>query len=285
MLDFLHYGFMQRALVSSVLVGTTCSLIGVFVVLRGMAFAGSGLAHAAFGGVALGFLLGVNPLAAAILFCLGTAGLIQAAAQKAQLRMDAAIGIFFAFTMALGVLFIGLMRRYDARVYGYLFGNVLGVTWGSLALMLGLGLVVIGTIALLYKELKFLSFDEEMAQASGLPTQLLSGVLLVLLALTVVLSIRAVGIILVEALLVTPAATAYQLTNRYGMMFVLSWVAGVLSCVAGLVLSYYLQIPSGAAIVMVATVLFALAAILSPKRRPCKTCGQSPETQTANPKS
>lgn len=275
MLDFLHYGFMQRALIGSLVVGTTCSLIGVFVILRGMAFAGSGLAHAAFGGVALGFLVGINPLVAAILFCLGTAGLIQTATRRAQLRMDAAIGIFFAFTMALGVLFIGLMRRYDARVYGYLFGNVLGVTPANLWLMLALGVVVIGTVVLLYKEFKFLSFDEELARASGLPVQMLSGLLLVLLALTVVLSIKAVGIILVEALLVTPAATAYQLTNRYGMMFLLSWLAGVVSCVVGMALSYYLQVPSGAAIVIVATVLFGLAAVFSPKRRPCKVCGRT----------
>lgn len=170
MLEFLHYGFMQRALLSCVIVGTTCSFIGVFVVLRGMAFAGSGLAHAAFGGVALGFLLAINPLFAAVLFCLGTAGLIQAATRRAQLRMDAAIGVFFAFAMALGAFFIGLMKRYDARVYGYLFGNVLGVTAGNLLLMTALGLVVIGTIGLLYRQLKFLTFDEDMAEASGLST-------------------------------------------------------------------------------------------------------------------
>jgi ABC-type Mn2+/Zn2+ transport system permease subunit len=273
--DFLHYGFMQRALLSSLIVGTTCSLVGVFVVLRGMAFAGSGLAHAAFGGVALGFLLAVNPLVAAILFCLGTAGLIQVAVRKAQLRMDSAIGVFFAFTMALGVLFIGLMKRYDARVYGYLFGNVLGVSCSNLFLTALLGIVVIATILVLFKELKFLAFDEEMAQAAGLPTQVLAALLLVLLALTVVVSIKSVGIILVEALLVTPAATAYQLTNRYGTMFLLSWLAGVASCVSGLLASYYLGIPSGAAIVIVATLLFGLAALFSPKRRPCKVCGKS----------
>jgi ABC-type Mn2+/Zn2+ transport system permease subunit len=276
MLDFLHYGFMQRALLSSVIVGSTCSFIGVFVVLRGMAFAGSGLAHAAFGGVALGFLLAINPLFAAILFCLGTAGLIQTAAGRGQLRMDTAIGVFFAFTMALGVLFIGLMKRYDARVYGYLFGNVLGVTSGNLVLMGVLAAGVVGAILVLYKELKFLSFDEEMAQASGLPTGALAGLLLALLALTVVVSIKTTGIILVEALLVTPAATAYQLTNRYNLMFVLSVAAGVTSCVAGLLISYLIQVPSGASIVLVATLLFAAAALFSPKRRRCRVCGRRP---------
>ncbi len=273
MLELLQYGFMQRAFLSCMIVGTTCSFIGVFVVLRGMAFAGSGLAHAAFGGVALGFLLAINPLFAAVLFCLGTAGLIQAATKRAQLRMDAAIGVFFAFAMALGVLFIGLMRRYDARVYGYLFGNVLGVTAGNLLVMTLLALVVIGTIAVLYRQLKFLTFDEEMAEASGLATGPLAALLLALLALTVVVSLKTVGIILVEALLVTPAATAYQLTHRYGMMFLLSWIAGVASCVIGLVVSYALGVPSGSAIVIVATLLFALSALLSPKRRKCRVCG------------
>lgn len=274
MLDFLQYGFMQRALAGALLVGTVCSIVGVFVVLRGMAFAGSGLAHASFGGVALGFLLAVNPLAMAILFCLGTAGLIQTTVRRTQLRADSAIGIFFAFTMALGVLFVGLMRRYDARVYGYLFGNVLGITTGNLVLMAALAVVVLGTVALLFKELQFLSFDEEMAEAGGLRAGLLGAVLLGLLALSVVIAIKAVGIILVEALLVTPAATAYQLTSSFRKMFLLSWAAGAVACVVGLVLSYYLQLPSGAAIVIVATLLFALAAVFSPKRRPCRVCGR-----------
>jgi len=273
MLDFLQYSFMQRALAGSLVVGLTCSIIGVFVVLRGMAFAGSGLAHAAFGGVALGFLLNLNPLLTAVLFCLGTAGLIQVAGKRAQLRLDASIGIFFAFTMALGVVFIGLMKRYDARIYGYLFGNVLGITEGNLVTMVALGAVVIGAIGLLYKELKFLSFDEEMAQASGLPTTALSALLLGLLALTVVLALKAVGIILLQALLVIPAATAYQLTNRYGMMFFLSGLCGVAACAVGLVVSYYLEVPSGAAIVIVATALFGLAMLFSPKRRKCRVCG------------
>ncbi|MEO0078896.1 MAG: metal ABC transporter permease [candidate division WOR-3 bacterium] len=277
MLDFLQYSFMQRALAGSLVVGLTCSFIGVFVVLRGMAFAGSGLAHAAFGGVALGFLLNLNPLLTAVVFCLGTAGLIHVAGKRAQIRLDASIGIFFAFTMALGVLFIGLMKRYDARIYGYLFGNVLGITQGNLVAMILLGALVIGTISLLYKELKFLSFDEEMAQASGVPTQALSALLLGLLSLTVVLALKAVGIILLQALLVIPAATAYQLTNRYNMMFVLSGLCGVVSCAVGLVVSYYLEVPSGAAIVIVATLFFAVATLFSPKRKKCQVCGKEAE--------
>uniref|UniRef100_A0A7C4GE87 Metal ABC transporter permease n=1 Tax=candidate division WOR-3 bacterium TaxID=2052148 RepID=A0A7C4GE87_UNCW3 len=272
--DFFQFGFMRNALAGSLVVATACSVIGVFVVLRGLAFAGAGLAHAAFGGVALGFLLGIDPLVTAVVFCIGTALLIQFAGREAGLKSDTAIGIFFAFTMALGVLFVGLMRRYDARLFGYLFGNVLGVTGTNLALMSVLTVAVLVVTGIWFKEFKFLCFDEEMAQASGQPTAFLSGMLLVLLAATVVVSIKAVGIILVEALLIIPAATAYQLTNRFGMMFVLSWLAAVVSCMAGLVASYYLAVPSGAAIVIVATALFGLAVLFSPKRRKCKVCGR-----------
>lgn len=271
--ELLSFGFMKNALLGAVLVSTVCSVIGVFVVLRGLAFAGAGIAHAAFGGVALGFLLGIDPLLTAILFCLVTAGLIQVSGQRAGVKADVSIGVFFAFTMALGVVFIGLMRKYDARLFGYLFGSILGVTDGNLRLMLGLTLFVLVTIGLFYKELKFLAFDEEMAAASGLKTGILSALLLALLALAVVVSIKAVGIVLVEALLVIPAATAYQLTNRYGMMFVLSWITGLVACVSGLALSCCLALPSGAAIVIVATVLFGVAVLFSPKRRRCKVCG------------
>lgn len=274
MLEFLTYGFVRNALLGSFLVATVCSLVGVFVVLRGLAFAGAGIAHAAFGGVALGFLLGVDPLLIAILFCLVTAGLIQVTGQRANLRQDTAMGILFAFTMALGILFIGFMHRYDARLYGYLFGNILGVTPGNLKIMAGLTLVVCFFIALFYKEFKFLAFDEEMAQASGLLTTTLSLLQLGLIALVVVVSIKAVGVILVEALLVIPAATAYQLTSRYGMLFFFSWLSAIGSCVIGLVLSYFLGVPSGATIVIVAAVLFALATVFSPKRRRCKVCGK-----------
>ncbi|MEO0108340.1 MAG: metal ABC transporter permease [candidate division WOR-3 bacterium] len=276
MVEALGYGFMLRALVGSLLVGTACSLVGVYVVLRGMAFLGDGLAHASFGGVTLGFLLGINPLFTAIIFTLATAGLVQLTSRRAQLRIDAAIGVFFSFTMALALVFLGLMRRYDARLYGFLFGNVLGISRENLVLMLILTSIVVLTLACLHQEFKFLTFDEELAQAQGLPTALLSGIMLGLIALCVVVSIKAVGIILVSALLVTPAATALQLTNRFSLMFLLSWIAGLVSCVLGMLLSYWLDIPSGASIVITLTLLFALATIFSPKRRTCRICARPP---------
>lgn len=276
MTEFFGYPFVTNALLGSLLVATVCSVIGVLVILRGLAFVGAGIAHAAFGGVALGFLLGIDPLFSAILFCIGTALLIQLTKKKAVLRQDTAIGIFFAFTMALGVLFIGLMRRYDARLYGYLFGNILGITRGNIILMLALTFVVLLFFALFYKEFKFIAFDEELAEASGLAVGLLSAIQMALIALTVVVSIKTVGIILVEALLVIPAATAYQLTNRYGVMFFLSWAVAVIACIVGLFLSYILAVPSGATVVIVSALLFALATLFSPKRKRCRVCGREP---------
>lgn len=274
MAELFSFGFIRNALIGALLVSTVCSVIGVLVVLRGLAFAGAGIAHAAFGGVALGFLLGIDPLVSTVVFCLVTAGLVSFTSARTALRQDTTIGIFFSGTMALGVLLIGLMRRYDARVYGYLFGNVLGITSQNIRLMIGLTALVLLVIAIFFKEFQFIVFDEEMAQASGLPVGLLNLVLYGLIALTVVIALKAVGIILVEALLVIPAATAYQLTTSYKMMFVLSWLSAMVASTAGLVLSYFFNLPSGATIVMVAVLLFFGAAIFSPKRRRCKVCGR-----------
>ncbi len=267
MLDMFQYGFMQRAFVASVLVGTVCSIIGVYVVLRGLSFIGSGIAHASFGGVALGFLLGINPLFMAVLFSLAGAGFIHLTSRKGELKMDVSIGIFFAFTMALGILFIGLMRRYDARLYGYLFGNILAVTDTDIKLLILLTALVFITIGLLFKELQFVTFDEEMAEASGVPAGRFSLILLVLMALAIVISIKAVGIILVMALIVAPAASAYQLTGDFKRMFPLSLAFGICTCLTGLLASFWFDIPSGATIVIVATLFLGLAVLFSPKRR------------------
>ncbi len=265
--EMFQYAFVQRALVGSLLVGTSCSLVGVFVVLRGLAFIGAGIAHAAFGGVALGFLLGWNPLITAVGFCLGTTGAIHLTSQAGRIRMDASIGIFYALTMALGILFVGLMKTYDARLYGYLFGNILSVTRTDLAIIAALTALVAGTVLVFFKEFQLLAFDPEVAEALGLPAGRLSFLMLTLVSLTIVLSLDAVGVLLVFALIVTPASAAYQLTYDYRLLFVLAILFGNLSCFLGLVLSYGLDVPSGATIVLTATGIFFLCLALSPKRR------------------
>ncbi len=261
------FAFVQRAVLASLLVGTSCSLVGVYVVLRGLAFIGAGISHAAFGGVALGFLLGWNPLLTAVGFCLATTGAIHATSQAGRMRLDSSIGIYYALTMALGVLFVGLMRSYDARLYGYLFGNILSVTRFDLAIIAALTSVVVVTVAVFFKEFQLLSFDPEMAEALGLRAGALSFVMLLLVALTIVLSLDAVGVMLVFALVVTPASAAYQLTYNYRALFALSVLFGNLSCLVGLALSYWLDVPSGATIVLTASALFFACLWCSPKRR------------------
>lgn len=267
MSDVLSYPFMQRALVAAVLVGVVCSVIGTYVVLKKMAFIGAGISHSAFGGVALGYLVGVSPIGIAIPFCLATAMAIGWVSRKGRVSEDTAIGIAFASTMALGALFIGLKEGYNVDLFGYLFGSILAVSESDLWLILGLGLGVIAVVILLFKELLFMSFDEEMAAVSGLPVQALYFLLLGLMALTVIVSIKIVGIILVEALLVIPAAAAFQLTRSFVRMMALSVLIGVVSGVGGLFLSYWWDLPSGATIVLTAAAIFFVCFVLSPKRR------------------
>ena len=258
-MDFWQYAFMQRALVGGVMVGLLTAVIGVYVVLRGMSFIGAGVAHASFGGVALGFLMGVNPLWSAIAFCVAVAWGIGAVTRRGGIKEDTAVGIFFASTMAFGVLLIGLMRGYNMDLFSYLFGSILAITAADLKMVLVLGVLVLATVVLLYKEFLYITFDPETARVNGLPEPFLYYLLLALVALTVVVSIKVVGIVLVSALLVTPAASAYQLSRSFGKMMALSAVFGVLSVVVGLVLSYYLNTASGATVVLTATAIFGAA--------------------------
>ncbi len=270
MLEWVHYGFMVRALISSLLVGVVCSVVGVFVVTRGLSFIGAGIAHAAFAGVTLGFLIGFSPLALAVVFSLVTVWLIQLVGKKGQLRLDVSIGIFFSLTMALAILFIGLMRSYNAEVYGYLFGNLLGVTRQDLILILIVSAVVLTLLTLFFKEYEFIIFDAEVAEAAGIPTGVLSLLLLTMIAVTVVVSLKAVGVILVFALIVTPAASAYQLTHSLRKMVGLSALFGTTASLIGLFLSYRFDLPSGATIVLTISVIFGLCTAFSPKRKQCE---------------
>ncbi len=267
MLDLLTYDFMQRSLLAAAMVGGLCSVIGVFVVLRGLAFMGAGTAHAAFAGVALGFLMGWPPLLLAILFGLATVWITGWVEEKGRMKLDVSIGILYTATMALAILFIGLMKTYNAEIYGYLFGNVLAVTSEELLTIAGLSIVVIGAIVLFSKELYFIAFDQEMAEASGVPARRIFFLLLTLIALTVVISLKTVGAILVFAMILIPASTAYQLTHSLSTLTWYSIFIGITCSVGGVLISSYWDIPSGPAIVLLATVLFFLAVIFSPKRQ------------------
>ncbi len=266
MLELLGYTFMQRALVAGALVGALCAVIGVYVVLKGLSFIGAGIAHASFGGVAIGFLLGVNPVVTAVIFCLLTAWGIGLASRRSQIKEDTAVGIFFASTMALGILLIGVMRGYNVDLFGYLFGSILAVTPQDVWATAGLGALVLTVVGLFFKELLFITFDPEMAEVTGVPAEKIYFLLLGLIAVTVVVSIKVVGIVLVSALIVTPAAAAYQLTEDFRRMMALSVVFGVGSTLGGLLLSYWLNTASGATIVLLSTLVFFIAAVFSPRR-------------------
>ncbi len=267
MIEWLTYGFIQRALLSSILVGCLCSIIGVFVILKGFSFIGAGTAHSAFAGVTLAYLLGINPLFLSILFGVGTVWIIGILEQKGKMKLDVSTGIFFTFTMALAILFIGLMKVYNAEVYGYLFGSILSVSVQDLWVMMLVSGVVLLLIFLFYKEFHFITFDQEMAEASGIPAQRLFFLLLTLIALTIVISLKSVGAILVFALIIIPAATAYQLTHSMRNMMACSVFFGISASVGGVLLSYRFDLPSGATIVLLATGFFFLSIFLSPKRR------------------
>jgi manganese/iron transport system permease protein len=262
MIDFLvapfEFGFMQRAFVGGVLVGAICALVGTYVVLRGLAFVGDALAHAAFPGVVIAYLLKGNIYLGATIFALATALAIGLVSRRGRVSYDTAIGILFAGAFALGVLLMSTIHGYTVDLFSFLFGNVLGISQRDLLLVGLLGTIVVLTIILFYKELLLLCFDPITAEAMGYPVQALNYLLLGLIALTIVISIQAVGIILVVALLVTPSATAYLLTERFFRMMILGVVLAALAAVIGLYLSYYLNVASGAAIVLVSTCLFFL---------------------------
>lgn len=266
MLELFTYDFMQRSLLAAAMVGGLCSVIGVFVVLRGLAFVGAGTAHAAFAGVALGFLMGWPPLLLAIIFGLATVWITGWVEEKGRMKLDVSIGILYTTTMALAILFIGLMKTYNAEVYGYLFGSVLSVTNEELRTIGGLSILVLGLILLFSKELYFIAFDQEMAAASGVPARRIFFLLLTLVALTVVVSLKIVGAILVFAMILIPASTAYQLTHSLTTLTWYSVVIGVTTAIAGVLISATWDVPSGPAIVLLATGVFFLSVLLSPKR-------------------
>ena len=266
MIEMLEYDFMQRSLLAAMLVGAMCSVIGVFVVLRGLAFVGAGTAHAAFAGVALAYLVGLPPLPLAIGFGLATVWLTGVMEEKGRMKLDVSIGILYTATMALAILFIGLMKGYNAEVYGYLFGSVLSVTPEELGIILALSLLVLGAILAFSKELYFIAFDQEMAEASGVPARRIFYLLLTLVALTVVVSLKTVGAILVFAMVLIPASTAYQLTHSLSHMTAYSVGIGISCATGGVMLSYLWDLPSGPAIVLLATAVFLLSVLLSPKR-------------------
>lgn len=266
LLEPLQYAFILRGLAAAVMVGVVCAVVGSFVVLRGLAFFGDALAHAILPGVAVAYLLGGasgplfwGALGAAAATALG----IGAITRGGRLREDVAIGVVFAGVFALGIALISSVRSYSTDLAHILFGNVLAITNDDLLLIAGFGLLVLATIAAFYKELVVISFDPTHAASLRLPAEPLRYLLLILIAVTVVVSLKTIGAGLMTAMLITPAASGYLLTRRLGRMMLIAALVGAGSAVIGLYLSYYVSVASGAAIVLVTTACFGAAWLAS----------------------
>ncbi len=262
----LRYPFIVRGLLASLMVGALCAVVGTYVVLRGMAFFGDALAHAILPGVALAYLLGANLFWGALAMGLVTAVGIGYLSRRGQVREDTAIGVIFAASFALGVALLSTVKSYSVDLAHILFGNILGVSNTDLIMTASLGVVVLLAVVLLYKELLVISFDPILAATLRLPTSALQYLLLIIIALTIVVSLQTVGVALMVAMLVTPAATAYLLTRRLWHMMLVGGTIGALSSVTGLYLSYYFNLASGPAVVLVCTVAFVLAFLFAPSR-------------------
>jgi len=262
MSDIFGLTFMQHAFLAGIMLSVVLAVVSFFVVLRRLAFIGVGVAHSAFGGVALGVLLGISPTLTAVVFALAVSNAIGYIASRGKLSTDTAIGIFFSLAMALGVIFIGLSDRYNVDLFGYLFGNILAITRTDLVTIAVLGGLVLISSYLFFKELLFIAFDREVAFVSGVHVTFLDHFLLSILALAVVISIKIVGIVLVSALLVIPGAAALQFTRGYRAMIAASIAIALAATLGGLFISYYADLASGATIVTLAALLFFTAFIL-----------------------
>jgi zinc transport system permease protein len=257
--DILAFDFMRNALLAALLSSVACGIIGSYVVVKKIGFISGGIAHTAFGGVGLGYYLGINPLLGVIPFSLAAALAIGLLSKKAKVAEDTAIGTFWAIGMAVGVIFIGLKPGYAPDLFSYLFGNILTVPSSDLWMIMLLDLLIIAVVWLLSKEFLAISFDEEYAAVSGLKTTVLYLVMLCLIALTVVVMVRVVGIVMVIALLTIPAAIARMFSRSLPGMMIQAVALSAVFSITGLWLSYLLDIASGATIILVAGFSFLFA--------------------------
>lgn len=270
-LSIFSYQFMQNAVLASLLGGIACGTIGVFVVLLHMPFIGVAMSHAAFAGALLGLWLGFNPLLGAFLFCLLAAAIIGPLADRGQLSADTSLGVIFSLTLGIAFLFIGLIPNTRSAALDLLWGSILTTGRGDIIILAVTTFIVITVVAVFYKEILATVFNRNIALAVGIPATLILYGIIFLTGTTITASLRSIGGLLIFSLILNPAAAAYQLTYSMKKMFVLASVFGVLSGWIGLLASYLLDIPSGAAIVITSSVIFGLSALFSPKRRARKT--------------
>ncbi len=265
MIEAIGSPFMQKAFIAGILISILTGIISVFIVLRKMSFIGAGISHASFGGVAIGFFTGINPLLTAVLYTITVALGIEATSRKGRIAEDVSIGIFYSVSMALGIALISLSKSYNVDLFGYLFGNILAITKGEILLTLILTLTVTGIIFIFLKELFLITYNEELARVSGIHVKLLNILFFIALSVSIVISIRIVGIIMVSALLVIPGATARLFAKSLLSMITISCTTAITSVITGLFLSYEHDIASGASIVLTASAIFFISLLLKKK--------------------
>ncbi|MGM0770442.1 MAG: metal ABC transporter permease [Halobacteriota archaeon] len=258
MIELIQYEFMRNALFAGLLASIACGIIGVYVVVKKIVFISGGIAHASFGGIGISYFLGINPIFGVLPFSLFSALTMGTISKRSDVPEDTIIGILWSLGMAIGIIFIGWTPGYAPDLMTYLFGNILTVPGSDIYLMLALDVIIIGTVYFLYKEFMALCYDEEFSRVSGVPTDKLYLLLLCLIALTVVVMIRVVGLILVIALLTIPAALSRQYTSNMKIMIYLSILFGAIFTITGLILSYYFDIASGATIIIVMATAYLL---------------------------
>ncbi len=262
MIQILQYSFIQKAFIAGSFVAITCSSLGLFLVLRKMSLIGDGLSHVSFGAIALGLFFGFYPFYIAIPVVVLASILILKISEKAQIYGDAAIGIVSSIGIAGGVILASLSQGFNVDLFSYLFGNILAISTNEALLSIILSLVVLSIIILFYWDLFSVTFDEEYARTTGIKTNFINTLLTILTAITVVLSVKVVGIMLVSALLILPAVTALQVSKKFKITLILSGLISLLSVIFGIIISYIVDIPPGATIVMINAIFFTFMLLI-----------------------
>lgn len=263
MIDLLSYDFMRSALAAGIAASVLCGIVGIYVILNRIVFISDGIAHAAFGGIGLGYLLGLDPLIFGVVSAVVTALGIGMISSRTRVSEDTAIGVFLATGMALGIMFMSLARGYARDLFGYLFGNILAVTWADVGIIVGLTVAVLFLVVLLYKEFLVMSFDPVYGEAIGIPVRQMKLLLLCMVAFSVVMLIKIVGIILLIALLTIPGAISRQHVKGLPGIMAGSILLGAVFVTVGLFVSYLLDVPSGATIILTAAATFFLSTVIS----------------------
>lgn len=262
LIELVKYDFFVNAFLASVLAAISCGIIGTYIVSRRIVFISGGISHASFGGIGMGYFLGINPLVGAAIFSSLSAMGIQWFSSRGKVREDSSIAIWWSLGMAIGIIFVYLTPGYAPNLMSYLFGSILTVSTGELWLMLALSGTIVLFFTLFYRTILYIAFDEDFAKTSDLPVPLFNYLLIVLISLTIVLNIRVVGIILILSLLTIPQATANILTKHFGKMIAYSVGFAFAASFIGLLISYFADIPSGATIIFTQVVLFGVVKLV-----------------------